>query len=60
MNGIIAEAHTEGIMSRLENVKSLAVTILTSIKGALIYRRDLGDEVLRNVLRQINWFFRNP
>lgn len=59
MNEIIAEEHAEGIVSSLENVQSLAVTILSSIKGALIYRRVLGDDVLNEVLRQINRFLRN-
>jgi TetR/AcrR family transcriptional regulator, transcriptional repressor for nem operon len=60
MNEIIAEAHTEGIVSDLEDIQSFSATILTSIKGALIYRRVLGDDILSDVLKQIKWFFRKP
>jgi TetR/AcrR family transcriptional regulator, transcriptional repressor for nem operon len=59
MNDIVAEAQSKGIVNGSENVQSLSVTILSSIKGALLYRRVLGDDVLNDVLGQINRFLRN-
>jgi TetR/AcrR family transcriptional repressor of nem operon len=56
MNEIIAEAQAEAIVSDLENVQLLSITILSSIKGALLYRRVLGDQVLNDVWSQINRF----
>lgn len=58
INEIVAEAQTEGIVSSSENTQSLAIMILASIKGALLYRRVLGDDVLNDVLGQINRFLR--
>lgn len=59
MNKIVAEAHTKEIMSGLENTQSISLMILYSIKGALIYRRALGDDVLKEVLKQIKHFLIN-
>jgi TetR/AcrR family transcriptional regulator, transcriptional repressor for nem operon len=56
------------IVAELQNVKSIndsvdpqffAVTILSSIKGALLYRRVMGDDVLIDVKNQINLFLSN-
>lgn len=58
MNEIVAEAQSEGIVSESESVRLLSVTILSSIKGALLYRRVLGDEVLNDVWNQINRFLK--
>jgi TetR/AcrR family transcriptional repressor of nem operon len=60
INEIVAEAYTEGIVSSSQNVESLAVMILSSVKGALLYRRVLGDDFFLDVLNQINRFFRYP
>jgi TetR/AcrR family transcriptional repressor of nem operon len=60
MKEIVSEAQTEKIINGSEDVQLLAVTILSSIKGALLYRRVLGNDVLVEVLNQINRFLRNP
>jgi TetR/AcrR family transcriptional regulator, transcriptional repressor for nem operon len=58
MNQIVTEAQAEGIVSETENAGLLSITILSSIKGALLYRRVLGDEVLNDVWYQINRFLK--
>ncbi|MGG3451781.1 TetR/AcrR family transcriptional regulator [Domibacillus aminovorans] len=60
MKEIVAEAQTEKIISGSEDVQFLAVMILSSVKGALLYRRVLGDDVLVEVLNQLNRFLRSP
>ncbi len=60
MKEIVAEAQTEKIINGSEDVQLLAVMILSSVKGALLYRRVLGDDVLVEVLNQLNRFLRNP
>ncbi|OAH57635.1 TetR family transcriptional regulator [Domibacillus aminovorans] len=59
MKEIVAEAQTEKIINGSEDVQFLAVMILSSVKGALLYRRVLGDDVLVEVLNQLNRFLRN-
>ncbi|WP_226529024.1 TetR/AcrR family transcriptional regulator [Metabacillus niabensis] len=59
MKEIVSQAQTEKIINGSEDVQSLAVTILSSIKGALLYRRVLGDDVLVSVQNQVNRFLRN-
>jgi TetR/AcrR family transcriptional regulator, transcriptional repressor for nem operon len=58
MNQIVTEAQAEGIVSEVENARLLSITILSSIKGALLYRRVLGDEVVNDVWNQINRFLK--
>ncbi|MFL6557847.1 MAG: TetR/AcrR family transcriptional regulator [Bacillus sp. (in: firmicutes)] len=58
INEIVAEAQNDKIIIGSENIKSLSSLILSSIKGALIYRRVLGDDVLNDVLEQINQFLK--
>jgi TetR/AcrR family transcriptional repressor of nem operon len=60
MEELVAEAQTEDIINSSEDVHQVAVTILSSVKGALLYRRVLGDDVLVEVLNQLNRFLRNP
>jgi TetR/AcrR family transcriptional regulator, transcriptional repressor for nem operon len=55
---IVAEAQNEKRINDSEDIQFLAVTILSSIKGALLYRRVLGDDVLVHVLNQLNRFLR--
>ncbi|KKI90576.1 TetR family transcriptional regulator [Bacillus sp. SA1-12] len=57
---IMTEAQTEKNINGSEDVQMLAISILSSIKGALLYRRVLGDDVLVQVLNQLNRFLRNP
>jgi TetR/AcrR family transcriptional repressor of nem operon len=57
---IVAEAQSENIINNSEDVHQLAVMILSSVKGALLYRRVLGDDILVEVLNQLNRFLRNP
>ncbi|MGG4491247.1 TetR/AcrR family transcriptional regulator [Metabacillus idriensis] len=53
---IVAEAQKEKSINDSEDLQFLAVTILSSIKGALLYRRVLGEDVLVDVLNQLNRF----
>ncbi|TDL76199.1 TetR/AcrR family transcriptional regulator [Peribacillus frigoritolerans] len=55
---IVAEAQKEKSINDSEDLQFLAVTILSSIKGALLYRRVLGEDVLADVLNQLNRFLR--
>ncbi|UNJ81434.1 TetR/AcrR family transcriptional regulator [Metabacillus dongyingensis] len=54
MKELVAEAQTEKILNDTDDIQSVAVTILSSIKGALLYRRVLGDDILAGVINQIN------
>jgi TetR/AcrR family transcriptional regulator, transcriptional repressor for nem operon len=56
---IVANAQNKKTVIGLESIKSLSSMILCSIKGALIYRRVLGDDVLNEVLKQIDQFLEN-
>jgi TetR/AcrR family transcriptional regulator, transcriptional repressor for nem operon len=58
MKELVAEAQTEKILNDTDDIQSVAVTILSSIKGALLYRRVLGDDILAGVINQINLFLR--
>ena len=58
MKDLIAEAQTKGILNKTDDIHSVAVTILSSIKGALLYRRVLGDDILTGVINQINLILR--
>jgi TetR/AcrR family transcriptional regulator, transcriptional repressor for nem operon len=58
MKDLIAEAQTKGILNDTNDIHSVAVTILSSIKGALLYRRVLGDDILTGVISQINLILR--
>lgn len=58
MKDLIAEAQTKGILNDTDDIHSVAVTILSSIKGALLYRRVLGDDILTGVINQINLILR--
>ena len=60
MKELVAEAQTENIINSSEDVHQVAVTILSSVKGALLYRRVLGDDVLAEVLNQLNRFLKKP
>ncbi|WP_394139028.1 TetR/AcrR family transcriptional regulator [Cytobacillus oceanisediminis] len=60
MKEIVAEAQAEKIINGSEDVHLLSVTILSSVKGALLYRRVLGNDVLVEVLNQLNRFLRKP
>ncbi|MDF2036293.1 TetR/AcrR family transcriptional regulator [Cytobacillus oceanisediminis] len=60
MKELVAEAQTANIISSSEDVHQVAVTILSSVKGALLYRRVLGDNVLAEVLNQLNRFLKKP
>lgn len=60
MKKLIAEAQTENIINSSEDVHQVAVTILSSVKGALLYRRVLGDDVLAEVLNHLNRFLKKP
>ncbi|MGD6832890.1 TetR/AcrR family transcriptional regulator [Sutcliffiella halmapala] len=60
MKELVVEAQSENIINNSEDVHQLAVVILSSVKGALLYRRVLGDDVLVEVLNQLNRFLRNP
>lgn len=59
MKELVAEAQTENIINS-EDVHQVAVTILSSVKGALLYRRVLDDDVLDEVLNQLNRFIKKP
>ncbi|GGE55093.1 TetR family transcriptional regulator [Pullulanibacillus camelliae] len=54
MQTIVAEALNKEQTGGKDDSQSLSVAILASIKGALIYRRVLGDSVLEEVLKDIN------
>jgi TetR/AcrR family transcriptional regulator, transcriptional repressor for nem operon len=58
MTELVAEAQTEDILNDTDDVQSVAVTILSSIKGALLYRRVLDDDILTGVINQINHILR--
>ncbi len=58
MKELIAEAQTEEILNDTDDIQSVAVTILSSIKGTLLYRRVLGDDILAGVINQLNLFLR--
>ncbi|MCM3730402.1 TetR/AcrR family transcriptional regulator [Fictibacillus nanhaiensis] len=58
MTELVAEAQTEDILNDTDDVQSVAVTILSSIKGALLYRRVLDDDILTGVINQINLILR--
>jgi TetR/AcrR family transcriptional regulator, transcriptional repressor for nem operon len=58
MKELVAEAQTEEILNDTDDIQSVAVTILSSIKGALLYRRVLGDDILAGVINQLNLFIR--
>lgn len=58
MKDLIEEAQTKGILNDTDDIHSVAVTILSSIKGALLYRRVLGDDILTGVISQINLILR--
>ncbi|MGM0827676.1 MAG: hypothetical protein ACQEU4_05605 [Bacillota bacterium] len=60
MKEIVTEAQIEKIINGSEDVHLIAVMILSSVKGALLYRRVLGDDVLAEVLKQLNRFLKNP
>lgn len=60
MKELVAEAQAENIINSSEDVHQVAVTILSSVKGALLYRRVLGDNVLSEVLNQLNQFLKKP
>ncbi|MGM0865166.1 MAG: TetR/AcrR family transcriptional regulator [Bacillota bacterium] len=60
MKEIVTEAQIEKIINGSEDVHMIAVMILSSVKGALLYRRVLGDDVLVEVLKQLNRFLKNP
>ncbi|MGY6211490.1 TetR/AcrR family transcriptional regulator [Cytobacillus firmus] len=59
MKELVAEAQADNIINSSEDVHQLAVTILSSVKGSLLYRRVLGDGVLAGVLDQLNRFLKN-
>lgn len=54
---ILTEGYNEDIVQKPEDVETLAYTILSCIKGALLYKRTLGKDVLSQVLNQINRLF---
>jgi TetR/AcrR family transcriptional regulator, transcriptional repressor for nem operon len=56
MNELVAEAQAEDIHT--DDIQSVAVTILSSIKGALLYQRVLDDDILTGVINQINHILR--
>lgn len=58
MEELVAEAQTEEIQNDTNDIQSVAITLLSSIKGALLYRRVLGDDILAGVLNQLNLFLR--
>lgn len=58
MKDLVAEAQTKGILDDIDDIHSVAVTILSSIKGALLYRRVLGDDILTGVINHINLILR--
>lgn len=58
MKELVAEAQTEEILNDTDDIQSVAVTILSSNKGALLYRRVLGDDIVAGVINQINLFLR--
>ena len=58
MKELVAEAQTEEILNDTDDIQSVAVTILSSIKGALLYRRVLGEDILAGVINQLNLFIR--
>jgi TetR/AcrR family transcriptional regulator, transcriptional repressor for nem operon len=60
MKEIVTEAQIEKIINGSEDAHMIAVMILSSVKGALLYRRVLGDDVLAEVLKQLNRFLKNP
>lgn len=60
MKELVAEAQAANVINSSEEVHQVAVTILSSVKGALLYRRVLGEDVLTEVLNQLNRFLRKP
>ncbi|MBT2686776.1 TetR/AcrR family transcriptional regulator [Bacillus sp. ISL-47] len=60
MKEFVAEAQAENIINSSEDVHQVAVAILSSVKGALLYRRVLGDDVLAEVLNQLNLSLKKP
>jgi TetR/AcrR family transcriptional regulator, transcriptional repressor for nem operon len=58
MNEIVAEARNKQSVSGLESIQSISLMILSSLKGVLIYRRVLGDDVLKEVLKEIDQFLK--
>jgi TetR/AcrR family transcriptional regulator, transcriptional repressor for nem operon len=58
MKEIVTEAQIEKIINGSEDAHMIAVMILSSVKGALLYRRVLGDDVLAEVLKQLNRFLK--
>jgi len=58
MTELVAEAQSEEILNNTDDKQTVAVTILSSIKGALLYRRVLGDDILPGVINQLNVFLK--
>ncbi|WP_261300583.1 TetR/AcrR family transcriptional regulator [Paenibacillus andongensis] len=56
---ILTEGYNEDIVQKSEDVESLAYAVLSCIKGALQYKRTLGNDVLPKVLSQINRLIRS-
>lgn len=58
MNEIVAEELNKQSVSGAENIQSISLMILSSIKGALIYQRVLGDDVFKEVIKEIDRFLK--
>lgn len=60
MKELVAEAQAANVINSSDDVNQVAATLLSSVKGALLYRRVLGDNVLAEVVNQLNRFLRKP
>ena len=58
MNEIVAEELNKQSVSGVENIQSISLMVLSSIKGILIYQRVLDGDVFKEVLKEIDRFFK--
>ena len=54
LSGILSDMQNEGTLPSTQNIESLAVTLLASVKGAMQYQRVLGKEVYPDVMKQLS------
>lgn len=55
---IVIQAQTEKGGNNTEDIHWIALTILSSVKGAILHRRVMGENILTEITKQLNRFLR--